>query len=106
MLGKIGKHFVFFRTWAWIVLSQLRPYVSFRRMIMLVLSRKEDESVVIDGGIRVTVLEVKGSRVRLGIEAPQDVPICRSELLRLAAKPVVIGPFVMSKAAGLAALAP
>jgi carbon storage regulator len=72
---------------------------------MLVFSRKENESVVIDGGIILTVLEVKGGRVRLGIEAPQDVPIYRSELLKSAAKSVVIGPFVMPKADALAALA-
>jgi carbon storage regulator len=47
---------------------------------MLVLSRKKDEAVVIDGGIKVTVLEVRGNVVRLGIEAPSEVPILRSEL--------------------------
>ncbi len=48
---------------------------------MLVLSRKKGDSIVIDGGIKVTVVEVKGTTVRLGIEAPQDVAIVRSELL-------------------------
>jgi carbon storage regulator len=48
---------------------------------MLVLSRKKNDSVVIDGQIRITVLEVRGNTVRLGIEAPKDVPIYRSELL-------------------------
>ena len=48
---------------------------------MLVLSRKKGNSVVIDGQIRITVLEVRGNTVRLGIEAPKDVPIYRSELL-------------------------
>jgi hypothetical protein len=41
---------------------------------MLVLSRKKGASIVIDGGIKVTVVEVKGSAVRLGIEAPKNVP--------------------------------
>ncbi len=47
---------------------------------MLVLSRKKSESIVIDGGIKVTVLEVKGNVVRLGFEAPKEVSILRSEI--------------------------
>jgi carbon storage regulator len=47
---------------------------------MLVLSRKASESVVIDGEIRVTVIKINGNKVRLGIEAPLDVIIKRSEL--------------------------
>jgi carbon storage regulator len=47
---------------------------------MLVLSRKQDQSIVIDGNIRVTVLNTKGQVVRLGIEAPRDVAIVRSEI--------------------------
>lgn len=47
---------------------------------MLVLSRKLGESIIIDNNITVTVVELCGSRVRLGIEAPQEVPIRRSEL--------------------------
>ena len=72
---------------------------------MLVLSRKKNESIVISGRITVTVLEIKGSQIRLGIEAPKDVPICRSELLHKGAKSVVIGPFVLSRAAERLALA-
>ena len=71
---------------------------------MLVLSRKKNESIVIDGRIKVTVVEIKGSQIRLGIEAPQDVPICRAELLESKAKSVVIGPFVVRKAAARLAL--
>jgi carbon storage regulator len=52
---------------------------------MLVLSRKPSESVVIDGDIRVTVVKISGNKVRLGIEAPPDVAIKRSELSPLAA---------------------
>ena len=48
---------------------------------MLVLSRKPGEKVVIDGGITVTVVEVSGGRVKIGIEAPADVAILRSELV-------------------------
>ena len=62
---------------------------------MLVLSRRKNESVVIDGRIKVTVLEIRGGHVKLGLEAPQDVPICRSELLDSGPRSVVIGPFVL-----------
>lgn len=48
---------------------------------MLVLSRKPNEKVVIDGGITITVAEVNGGRVRIGIEAPADVTILRGELI-------------------------
>jgi len=75
-----------------------------RRTIMLVLTRKEGQSVVIDGQIKVVVLSISGSQIRLGIEAPRDVPIFRTELNGSPAKPVVIGPFVLPKApAALAA---
>lgn len=47
---------------------------------MLVLSRKLDETIIINGNIRVTVIEIKGNKVRLGIEAPPDVPIHRQEI--------------------------
>ena len=47
---------------------------------MLVLSRKPNESVVIAENIVVTVIEVRGDKVRLGIQAPRDVPIHRSEI--------------------------
>jgi carbon storage regulator len=47
---------------------------------MLVLSRKKNESIVIDGNIVVTVVEIKGDKVRLGITAPTEVPVHRSEV--------------------------
>ena len=47
---------------------------------MLVLSRKLGEKVVIGGIITVTIVEVHGNRVRLGIEAPEDIRILREEL--------------------------
>jgi carbon storage regulator len=47
---------------------------------MLVLKRKQAESVVIDGCIRITVLRVHGGAISLGIEAPEEVRIRRSEL--------------------------
>ena len=48
---------------------------------MLVLSRKQNDSLVIGDDIRVTVVQVKGNKVRLGIEAPAHVNILRSELV-------------------------
>jgi carbon storage regulator len=47
---------------------------------MLVLSRKEGESIVIDGQIKLTVVEIRGDRIRLGIDAPLDVGVWREEL--------------------------
>ena len=47
---------------------------------MLVLSRRVGESIVIDGNIRLTVTEVRGERVRLGIEAPPQVVVDRQEI--------------------------
>lgn len=49
---------------------------------MLVLSRKKNESIIIDDNIEITVVEVRGDKVRLGIEAPRDIPIHRSEIHR------------------------
>lgn len=55
---------------------------------MLVLTRKSDESIIIDGEIRVTVLGISGNKVRIGIEAPNDVPIRRQEIIdAMAAEP-------------------
>jgi len=48
---------------------------------MLVLARKNGEAVLIDGVIRVKVLSVQGSRVKLGFEAPGDVSIQREEIV-------------------------
>ena len=47
---------------------------------MLVLSRKKNESIVICDDIVVTVVEVRGDKVRLGIEAPREVPVHRREV--------------------------
>jgi carbon storage regulator len=48
---------------------------------MLVLSRRLGEEIVIDGTIRVSVLDIQGGRVRLGITAPTYIPIIRPEVL-------------------------
>jgi carbon storage regulator len=47
---------------------------------MLVLSRKPGEKLVIDNNITITVLEVAGNRVKLGVEAPDSVRVLRGEL--------------------------
>ena len=47
---------------------------------MLVLSRKKNESIVINDNIVITVVEIRGDKVRLGIEAPKDVPVHRQEV--------------------------
>jgi len=47
---------------------------------MLVLSRKINESIIIDDQIRITVVGVSGDKVRLGIEAPREVAIHRQEV--------------------------
>jgi len=56
---------------------------------MLVLSRKFNESIVIDGGIKITVVEIRGDKIRLGIEAPREVGIMREELVLAATTELV-----------------
>jgi len=51
-----------------------------RRRMMLVLSRKRNESIVINDNVKVTIVDVKGDRVRVGIEAPKEVPVHRQEV--------------------------
>ena len=46
---------------------------------MLALSRKKNEALVINNNIEITVLEVKGEQVKLGISAPKEVPVYRKE---------------------------
>ena len=48
---------------------------------MLVLSRKVEEKIRIAGNIVITVLQIRGNKARLGIEAPDDVKVLREELL-------------------------
>lgn len=47
---------------------------------MLVLSRKKNESIVIDNDITIVVVEIRGDKVRLGVEAPKEVPVHRREV--------------------------
>ena len=66
---------------------------------MLVLSRKKNESIVINNDVIVTVVEIRGDKVRLGIVAPKEVPVHRQEVFdaihgkeasEAAATPVVV----------------
>ncbi len=47
---------------------------------MLALTRKKDETIVIGNDIEITILEVKGDQVKIGINAPKSVPIYRKEI--------------------------
>lgn len=47
---------------------------------MLALSRKKDEAIIINNNIEITVIEVKGDQVKIGITAPKSVPVYRKEL--------------------------
>ncbi len=47
---------------------------------MLALTRKKNEAIVINNNIEVTVLEIKGDQIKLGIAAPKEVPIYRKEI--------------------------
>ena len=47
---------------------------------MLVLTRKAGESIVIGNQVRITVLELQGRQIRLGIEAPKEIPVHRGEV--------------------------
>lgn len=47
---------------------------------MLALSRKKGESIIINNNIEVTILEIKGDQIKIGIDAPKSVPIYRKEI--------------------------
>ena len=47
---------------------------------MLALSRKKNEAIIINNNIEITILEVKGEQVKIGIAAPKEVPIYRKEV--------------------------
>lgn len=47
---------------------------------MLALSRKKNEALVINNNVEITVLEIKGEQVKLGISAPREVPVYRKEV--------------------------
>lgn len=47
---------------------------------MLALSRKKNEAIIINNNIEITILEVKGDQVKIGISAPKEVPVYRKEV--------------------------
>ncbi len=47
---------------------------------MLVFSRKKDESIIIGDDIVITIIDIRGDKVRLGIDAPREVPVHRQEV--------------------------
>ncbi len=47
---------------------------------MLALSRKKGESLIINNNIEITILEIKGDQIKIGIDAPKSVPIYRKEV--------------------------
>jgi carbon storage regulator len=53
---------------------------------MLVVSRKVGEKIVIDGGIEVVIVGIRGDKVRVGVEAPKSVTVVREELVKGAKK--------------------
>ena len=53
---------------------------------MLVLSQKKDESIVINNDITIVVVEIRGDKVRLGVEAPKEVPVHRREVFEAIAR--------------------
>lgn len=47
---------------------------------MLALSRKKNEAIVVNNNVEITILEIKGDQVKLGITAPREVPVYRKEV--------------------------
>lgn len=47
---------------------------------MLALSRKKNEALIINNNIEITILEIKGEQVKIGITAPKEVPVYRKEV--------------------------
>jgi carbon storage regulator len=58
---------------------------------MLVLSRKVGESIVIAGGITLKVVEIRGNKIKLGIEAPKEISVYRQEVYDRVVKEVSTG---------------
>ena len=48
--------------------------------LILILSRRKNESIVVNGNIRIVVVDIRGDKVQLGVEAPKDVPVFLSEV--------------------------
>ena len=57
---------------------------------MLVLSRKLNESIIIDDQIKITIVEIRGDKIRLGIEAPKNVSVHRREVYEAIQRQILI----------------
>jgi carbon storage regulator len=64
----------------WNVRNHSELFFSRRITAMLVLTRKPGEKIHIGSGITITVLEIRGNKIRIGIEAPEEVKVLRAEL--------------------------
>ena len=53
---------------------------TYKGVNMLVLSRKINEAIIINDNIRIVVVEIRGDKVRLGVEAPKDISVHRQEV--------------------------
>lgn len=67
---------------------------------MLVLSRKKNESIVINNDITIVVVEIRGDKVRLGVEAPKEVPVHRREVYEAIQRNAQEGDSANESAAG------
>jgi carbon storage regulator len=65
---------------------------------MLVLSRKVNETIIINDNIVITVVDIRGDKVRLGIEAPKEVPVHRQEVYDAIKRAAAEGPTSARKA--------
>jgi len=65
---------------------------------MLVLSRKKNEQIVIGDGIVITIVDVRSDKVRIGIEAPADVPVHRHEVYLALQKQAETAPAAATEA--------
>jgi len=59
---------------------KIMPLQGTRRSMMLILTRSQNESIIINDDIKITILGTKGQDVKIGIEAPEDVKIWREEI--------------------------
>jgi len=59
---------------------------------MLVLSRKKDETIMIGDNIEITIVDVRGDKVRVGINAPKEIPVHRKEVYEAIKKEKGSGP--------------
>jgi len=64
-----------------ILASTLQAVIlSLKEPAMLVLSRHRDESIMIGDNVMITIVDIRGDKVRLGIDAPQEIPVHRQEV--------------------------